>query len=223
MPRPLPAFYSGKSTAGFRKWLPADEIDANVSLGGSFCSENIEDYHFSPYDVGYGKIVKFDHDFVGRKALEGQVASGQTTAHRKVTLQWNGDDVAKAWASMYQPGVGAKFINLPIAHYATYHYDRVEAPDGSFRGRSLHTGYSANYRSMLSIAVVDTAVAEPGTELVVVWGEPKPSSKAQVENHVQVLTLSAAPASPRTEGSTASNPTSSRSRSAGGTIPTIRQ
>ena len=39
---------------------------------------------------------------------------------------------------------------------------------------------------MLSIAVVDAAVAEPGTELVVVWGEPKPSSKAQVENHVQV-------------------------------------
>ncbi|MDX8479892.1 aminomethyl transferase family protein [Mesorhizobium sp. VK24D] len=185
LPRPLPAFYAGKSTEGFRKWLPADEIDANVSLGGSFFSENIEDYCFSPYDVGYGKIVKFDHDFVGRTALEAQVAAGQTTANRKVTLQWNGDDVAKAWASMYQPGVGAKFINLPIAHYATYHYDRVEAPDGSFRGRSLHTGYSANYRSMLSIAVVDATVAEPGTELVVVWGEPKPSSKVQVENHVQ--------------------------------------
>ncbi|TIU03927.1 MAG: aminomethyl transferase family protein, partial [Mesorhizobium sp.] len=139
LPRPLPAFYSGKSTAGFRKWLSADEIDANVSLGGSFFSENIEDYYFSPYDVGYGKIVKFDHDFIGRKALEAQVADGQTTANRKVTLQWNGDDVAKAWASMYQPGVGAKFINLPIAHYATYHYDRVEAPNGSLAGRSLHT------------------------------------------------------------------------------------
>ncbi len=56
LPRPLPAFYSGASTAGFRKWLPADDIDSKVSLGGSFYSENIEDYYFSPYDIGYGRI-----------------------------------------------------------------------------------------------------------------------------------------------------------------------
>jgi vanillate/3-O-methylgallate O-demethylase len=86
---------------------------------------------------------------------------------------------------MVQPGVGAKYFHLPIAHYATYHYDRVESVDGALRGRSLHTGYSSNYRSVLSLAVVDASVAEPGTEVVVVWGEPKPSSKVQVENHIQ--------------------------------------
>jgi vanillate/3-O-methylgallate O-demethylase len=186
LPRPLPAFYSGASTAGFRKWLPADDIDAKVSLGGSFCSEQIEDYYFSPYDVGYGRIVKFDHDFIGRKALEAQVAAGVTEARRKVTLQWNAEDTAKLWGSMVQPGKGAKYFNLPIAHYATYHYDRVESKDGALRGRSLHTGYTSNYRSVLSLAVVDASVAEPGTEVVVVWGEPKPSSKVQVEDHVQV-------------------------------------
>jgi vanillate/3-O-methylgallate O-demethylase len=185
LPRPLPAFYSGKSTAEFRKWLPASDVDSNVSLGGSFYSTNIEDYYFSPYDVGYGKIVKFDHDFIGRKALEAKVAAGETAVRRKVTLKWNSEDMAKVWASLYQPGDGAKYVNLPIAHYATYHYDRVETADGSLRGRSLHTGYSANYRSMLSIAVVDASVAEPGTEVVVVWGEPTPSSKVQVEKHVQ--------------------------------------
>lgn len=185
LPRPLPAFYSGASTAGFRKWLPADDIDAKVSLGGSFHSANIEDYYFSPYDVGYGRIVKFDHEFIGRKALETQVAAGTTEARRKVTLQWNSEDTAKLWGSMVQPGVGAKYFNLPIAHYATYHYDRVESADGTLRGRSLHTGYSSNYRSVLSLAVVDASVAEPGTEVVVVWGEPTPSSKVQVEDHVQ--------------------------------------
>jgi vanillate/3-O-methylgallate O-demethylase len=185
LPRPLPAFYSGKSTAEFRKWLPASDVDSNVSLGGSFYSTNIEDYYFSPYDVGYGKIVKFDHDFIGRKALEAKVAAGETAVRRKVTLKWNSEDMAKVWASLYQPGEGAKYVNLPIAHYATYHYDRVETVDGALRGRSLHTGYSANYRSMLSIAVVDASVAEPGTEVVVLWGEPTPSSKVQVEKHVQ--------------------------------------
>ncbi|MEN7538260.1 aminomethyl transferase family protein [Aurantiacibacter flavus] len=185
LPRPLPAFYSGESTKAFREWLPADDVDSAVSLGGSFYSENIEDYYFSPYDVGYGKVMRFDHDFIGRDALEAQKAAGLDEKNKKVTLQWNAEDTAKCWASMFGEGPKAKFFNLPIAHYATYHYDRVEDASGNCVGRSLHTGYSANFESMLSISVVDAAHAEPGTELTVVWGEPTPSAKVQVEDHVQ--------------------------------------
>lgn len=208
LPRPLPAFYSGQSTTGFRKWLAADEIDATVSLGGSFSSDIMEDYYFTPYDVGYGRIVKFDHDFIGREALEQQVADGRADANRKVTLVWNGDDVEEAFGSMFRPGVGAKYINLPIAHYATYHYDRVESDSGTYLGRSLHTGYSANERSMLSLAIVDASVAEPGTEVVVVWGEPTPSSKPAVEDHVQVrirATVQPAPLAAKARGEYRSN------------------
>lgn len=208
LPRPLPAFYAGASTEGFRRWLAADEIDATVSLGGSFFSEQVEDYFFSPYDVGYGRIVKFDHDFIGRAALEQQVASGRAEQNRKVTLVWNGEDVEKAFGSMFHPGVGAKFINQPIAHYATYHYDQVESADGTPVGRSTHTGYSANERSMLSIAVVDASVAEPGTEVTLVWGEPKPSSKPAVEDHVQVrirATVQPAPLVAKARGEYRSN------------------
>lgn len=186
LPRPLPAFYSGESTADFRKWLSASDIDANVSLGGSFYSEDLDDYYLSPYDAGYGRVIKFDHDFIGREALEKQVETGRASARRKVTLAWDGGDTEKAFGSMFHEGVGAKFINLPIAHYATYHYDRVESPAGDIAGLSLHTGYSANFRSMLSIATVDEELAEPGTEVVVVWGEPTPSSKVAVEDHAQV-------------------------------------
>jgi len=39
---------------------------------------------------------------------------------------------------------------------------------------------------MLSLAVIDAGAAVPGTEVFVVWGEDTPSSKAQVEDHVQV-------------------------------------
>ena len=184
----------GRARAGFRKWLPADDIDAKVSLGGSFYSENVADYYFSPYDVGYGRIVKFDHDFIGRKALEAQVAAGTTEARRKVTLQWNARTPRKSGGQWSSQASGRSSSTLPIAHYATYHYDRVESKDGALRGRSLHTGYSSNYRSVLSLAVVDASVAEPGTEVVVVWGEPKPSSKVQVEDHVQ---LRSAPPSTR--------------------------
>jgi vanillate/3-O-methylgallate O-demethylase len=203
LPRPLPAFYSGQSTAGFRTWLPADEIDATVSLGGSFYSSNLEDYYFSPFDLGYGRIVKFDHDFVGREALEQQIGDGRDQANRKVTLVWNGDDVEDAFGSMFRPGVGVKYLNLPIAHFATYHYDRVESDTGAYLGRSLHTGYSSNERAMLSLAVLDAPAAEPGTEVVVVWGEPTPSSKPAVEDHVQVkirATVQPAPLTAKARG-----------------------
>ena len=33
-------------------------------------SDNIEDYYMTPYELGYGPFVKFDHDFIGREALE---------------------------------------------------------------------------------------------------------------------------------------------------------
>ena len=208
LPRPLPAFYSGQSTAAFRRWLAADEIDATASLGGSFFSENVQDYYFTPFDVGYGKIVKFDHAFVGRDALQQQVDDGRADANRKVTLVWNADDLAEAFGSLFYPGVGAKFINLPVAHYATYHFDRVESASGAYLGRATHTGYSSNERAMLSLAVVDASVAEPGTEVVIVWGEPTPSMKPAVEDHVQVkirATVQPAPLSAKAMGEYRSN------------------
>ncbi len=186
LPRPLPAIFTGDSTAAHRQWLSATSHDAKASLGGSFCSENIEDYYFTPFDLGYGRILKLDHDFIGRDALEAQLADGTAEANRKVTLVWDREDTARAFGSMFDAEIGAKYFNLPLANYATYQYDRVETTGGAYAGRSNYVGYSANERSMLSIAVVDAADAEPGTEVTVLWGEEMPSSKVQVEDHRQV-------------------------------------
>ncbi len=38
---------------------------------------------------------------------------------------------------------------------------------------------------MLSLGPIDAEFAKPGTEVTLVWGENTPSSKAQVEDHVQ--------------------------------------
>ena len=65
-----PAVYSGDSLEAYREWLPATGYEANASIGGSFVSDDIEDYYFTPWDLGYGSYVKFDHDFIGREALE---------------------------------------------------------------------------------------------------------------------------------------------------------
>src|SRR5213076_1680863 len=49
--------------AGYRRWLPANGYEATGSLGGSFYSDNIEDYYLTPWDLGYGTFVRYDHDF----------------------------------------------------------------------------------------------------------------------------------------------------------------
>ena len=68
VPSPLPAVYTGEALRPYREWLPARGYEGAASIGGSFYSGDIEDYYFTPWDLGYGHLVKFDHDFIGREA-----------------------------------------------------------------------------------------------------------------------------------------------------------
>ena len=83
IPSPLPAVYSGEAMKAYREWLPAAGYEASASIGGSFYSGNIEDYYFTPWDMGYGGFAKFDHDFIGREALE---KMSNRRHRKKVTL-----------------------------------------------------------------------------------------------------------------------------------------
>lgn len=183
IPSPLPAIYSGEAERGYREWLPADGYEATGTLAGSFVSENIEDYYLTPWELGYGTFVKFDHDFIGRDALE---RIDQASQRKKVTLAWDGDDVTSIFASLFTPeGPSYKFFDLPLANYGSANYDSVIDADGTVVGYSMFTGYSANERKALSLATVDHDVPE-GTELRVVWGEPGGgTAKAAVEPHAQ--------------------------------------
>jgi vanillate/3-O-methylgallate O-demethylase len=185
IPSPCPAVYSGAKMKEYREWLGGNSYEAMASLGGSFYSDNVEDYYLTPYELGYGTFVKFDHEFVGRKALE-KLAAGKP-ARQKVTLAWDGDDTTKALGSLFKAGKDvAKYIDLPLANYATLPFDRI-TKGGRTIGLSTYTGYSFNERSMLSLAVIDTKYAKPGTEVKLVWGEEDGgSTKPTVERHKQV-------------------------------------
>jgi vanillate/3-O-methylgallate O-demethylase len=181
IPCPLPAVFSGEEMKAYRQWLPANGYEATGSLGGSFYSNDITDYYLTPHDLGYWPFVKFDHEFIGREALE-KIADAPR--RKKVTLAWNGDDVARAMGTMFQDGDAAKYIDLPLANYATWPYDKV-LKEGRIVGISTFSGYSYNERSMLSLAMVDVDT-ELGTEVTLVWGEEGGgSSKPVVERHVQ--------------------------------------
>ncbi len=182
IPSPLPAVYTGEKMKPYREWLGPGRYEVAGSLGGSFVSNNIEDYYVTPAEMGYGPFVKFDHDFIGRAALETMSAASQ---RKKVTFAWNGEDVAKVVGSMFQDGEAGKYIEQPLSNYASSMYDRVEM-GGKLVGFSMFGGYSWNERTALSLGVVDQSI-NIGDVLTLVWGEENGGTgKTTVERHKQM-------------------------------------
>ena len=184
VPSPLPAIYSGDKLKAYREWLPATGYEGSASIGGSFESANIEDYYLTPWDLGYGLFVKFDHDFIGSDALQAMAASAPP--RKKVTLAIEDEDVLKVTASQFGKGQRGKFMEYPSAVYSMHPFDKVSV-GGKTVGVSTWIGYSSNEGKMLTLAILDAEFAEPGTEVTLLWGEPNGgSSKPTVERHVQM-------------------------------------
>ncbi len=184
IPSPLPGIYTGEELRGYREWLGADSYEANNALAGSFVGGTIEDYYLNPWELGYGPFVKFDHDFIGRDALEAIDADSQ---RHKVTLAWHPEDVAAIFSSLLDIDEDPyQFFDLPIANYGASNFDSVLDGDGRVVGFSMFTGYSYNERRALSLATIDPEV-EIGSEVRVVWGEPDGGTrKSTVERHRQI-------------------------------------
>ena len=182
IPSPLPAIYSGDSLKDYRDWLGANSYEAKASIAGSYVPATIDGYYLNPWDLGYGPFVKFDHEFIGRAALE---RMAQQPQRRKVTLALDNADVARVMSSSFQNGDRAKYIEFPSAVYSMHPFDAVLA-DGKQVGLSTWIGYSANEGKMLTLAIVEEAYAQPGTKVTLLWGEPNGGTrKPTVEPHVQ--------------------------------------
>ena len=79
--------------------------------------------NLTPWDFGYDRVVRFDHDFTGRAALE---TMKDQPHRRKVWLIWNDDDVARVMAgSLFGAEKRAKYLTLPLAGYVTLQYDEA--------------------------------------------------------------------------------------------------
>src|ERR1700690_1980941 len=183
IPSPVPAVYTGDKMKSYREWLPGTSYEANAGLVGSFVSNKIEDYYTSPHELGYASFTKFDHDFVGKEAL--QKMEGKVT-RKKVTFAWHDQDVVRVLQSMFAPpGENYKFIDLPLSHYASSSFDAVMSR-GKMVGASMFSGYTSNERKMLSLGFVEEQYAKPGTELTLIWGEENGGTKkTTVERHKQ--------------------------------------
>ncbi|HEX3960194.1 MAG TPA: hypothetical protein VHZ03_26750 [Trebonia sp.] len=151
IPSPLPAVYTSPGMRDYRESLPANGYEATNAIAGSFVSDNIEDYYVNPFELGYGSFIKYDHDFIGRDAL---AAIDPATQRRKVTLEWNAEDVTRLFGSLFGEGPSYQVFNLPNANYGSSNYDSVLDGNGAVIGLSMFAGYSSNERAGLSLATV---------------------------------------------------------------------
>jgi vanillate/3-O-methylgallate O-demethylase len=133
---------------------------------GSYQYADISELYRTPVELGWKKNVKFDHDFVGRAALEPEVAGPKRTM---VTLVWNADDVADVYASLFRKDRPYQYMEMPRNILGCVFADAV-TKDGKLAGVSTSRCYSYYFRQMLSLCVLDVALCEPGTEVTVLWG-----------------------------------------------------
>jgi vanillate/3-O-methylgallate O-demethylase len=143
-------------------------LEPGLSIGGSFESDDIRDWYRDPVELGWGNRVKFDHEFIGRQALEEIVAHPRRTS---VTLVWNSDDVKDVYASLFEEGDLYDQMDLPRNWQWRMRADSV-MKDGKLVGIATSRGYSVYFRQMLSLCVIDVEHATPGTRVTVIWGSP---------------------------------------------------
>lgn len=192
MPMPLPAIYDGEAMKPYREWLNTYFLETIGSLGGSFVSDSITDYYVDPIELGYGPLIDFKRDFIGRDAL---LQKSKNPRRKKVTLVWNNDDVTEVMRAGLFGGSAtpAKYVGLPNPMYGTFQYDAIMKASQCV-GVSQWVAYTANAGSLISLSLVDLAHSEPGTEVKVLWGEPN-TRRTTVEKHeVREIRAKVAPA-----------------------------
>jgi len=110
---------------------------------------------FSPYELGFGKMVHLDKDnFIGRAALEKDRKGG--VARQLVGLEVDWDEIE------------ALYDKLGLTPAAPSQASRVHVPIylGSRQvGKATSTTWSPVLKKMIALASVETTYSEPGTKL----------------------------------------------------------
>jgi glycine cleavage system aminomethyltransferase T len=148
---------------GMDRWWSFVWSDLRGSLG-----TDLQLRYRNPVELGWAKMIKFDHDFIGRKALEREVTQPR---RRMVTLVWNTDDVLKVHASEYRPGTPYLPMDDPNHAPGTGLWADAVHSGGRMIGMSSGRAYSYHFRKMLSLCSIDIAHADIGNEVSVTWGE----------------------------------------------------
>ena len=160
-----PFLSSGEGLAEFAKTAVYPRL---IFTGSASDDEN--NFYVTPYDVGWGYLVNFNHDFVGKQAL---LEIAKNPPRKVVTLEWNTEDVGDVFMSQFrgQDVVPYDPIELqwPLGPFMRGDYVLV---DGKKIGVATGKVYAYYERRMVSLAWIDKEYAVEGKEVVVLWGSP---------------------------------------------------
>lgn len=189
-----PAVYTSPELSEYREWLSENSVENyGMALVGSFAPESVEGFYSTPWDLGYGHMIKFDHDFVGRPAVE---KIKDAPPRRKAWLLWNEEDVKRVEASAGGSGTAFKPLPLPI----NVGWDEVRLGD-ELVGVTHVSGYTENIGRFASVGTVRSDLAVDGNELELVWGDhdggvSNPLAPEHVQTRVRVTVRTKSPETP---------------------------
>jgi glycine cleavage system aminomethyltransferase T len=173
---PMPWFESDPGLADYLKAHPGMGFyNENRLLVGSM-GDDLESRFVTPYDVGWGFLVNFNHDFMGKEALQKILKNPPKTL---VSLEWNADDVGAVYASQFkgqdvEPSDRIDYLPDDLVYNSfrwTYRNDKVLAEGVQIGQTGLRTN-SYYYRRMLSLAFIEKNYAQEGRDVTVIWGTP---------------------------------------------------
>nr|BAW89545.1 berberine demethylenase [Burkholderia sp. CJ1] len=167
----LPAIFDENNSAYLGEMFTnyKELFDYYFRVAGSYDSSSVADWYRSPVELGWGNRIKFDHDFIGAEALRKELAEPR---RRIATLVWNSEDVVDLYASFFRKGEPLPdFMELPRDPRGYVYADKV-MKDGKLVGMTTSRGYSAYFREMISLCVIDLDQHAPGTQVTVIWGNP---------------------------------------------------
>jgi len=180
---PMPLYESEPELTEYMKENPAfGFFHLNRRLMGSV-GDDLQSRFVTPYDLGWGFLVKFNHEFIGREALEKIAENPPRTV---VTLEWNPEDIAAVYVTQFQgkdvepyERIDALPLDMTYQDNMTglpdkgciYRADKVMA-DGKQIGISTCRVCSYYYNTMISLAFIDPKYAVEGKELTLIWGTP---------------------------------------------------
>ena len=135
---------------------------------GSWNGSDIRELYRSPVEMGWSRNVAFNHEFIGRSALENEVRNPRRCV---VTLEFDKVDLQRIHASLYSDGPVYRQFEIPDTPYQIAWTDLI-LDKGRTIGHATHPGYSFYFRKMLALSFLDVEYATPGTRVSVLWGNP---------------------------------------------------
>ena len=163
--------------AGFAEYLIANDMlpVGGVRFAGSLADAPELQFR-NPVELGWGHMIRLDHEFTGRDALAAEVEKPTRTM---VTLAWDHDDLVELFASQFGEGdefaamdfAGDHAVQIGHGGTLTWHADRA-LKDGQLVGVSSGRIYSLFYKETISLCSLNTDRADLGTEVTVLWGDP---------------------------------------------------